>query len=161
MPENNLTFRRINPDELDALLDLYRHLHESDSPLPDRETLLAAWKDLTTDPKLACLVAEEGGALVAACILVIVPNLTRGARPYGLIENVVTRRESRGRGVGTALLRHALALAWQRNCYKVMLLTGRKDEGTLRFYERAGFRRGEKTGFVAKPDQGHPAGMDE
>jgi hypothetical protein len=33
-----------------------------------------------------------------------------------------------------------------------MLLTGRKQEETLRFYERAGFQRGVKTGFVAKPD---------
>ncbi len=152
MPENNLIFRRINSDELDALLDLYRHLHESDAPPPDRKTLLRVWKDLTADPKITCLVAEEGGALVASCILVVVPNLTRGARPYGLIENVVTRRERRGKGTGTALLRHALGLAWAQDCYKVMLLTGRKQEETLRFYERAGFRRGDKTGFVATPE---------
>jgi GNAT superfamily N-acetyltransferase len=152
MPERNLPIRRIRPDELDALLDLYRHLHESDEPAPDRATLLRAWKDLTLDPKVACLVAEEGGALVASCILVVIPNLTRGARSYGLIENVVTRRESRGKGIGTALLKHALALAWEQNCYKVMLLTGRKQEETLRFYERAGFKRGTKTGFVATPD---------
>lgn len=29
-----------------------------------------------------------------------------------------------------------------------MLMTGRKDEWVLRFYEKAGFVRGEKTGFV-------------
>lgn len=35
--------------------------------------------------------------------------------------------------------------------YKVMLLTGRKDEGTFKFYESAGFDRHTKQAFVARP----------
>ncbi|WP_281289493.1 hypothetical protein [Sporomusa termitida] len=34
--------------------------------------------------------------------------------------------------------------------YKAMLMTSRKDEAILRFYEKAGFIRGEKTGFVIR-----------
>jgi GNAT superfamily N-acetyltransferase len=83
--------------------------------------------------------------------LIVIPNLTRGARPYGLIENVVTHPEYRKQGIGSNLLRYALRLAWEKQCYKVMLLTGRKQEETLRFYESVGFQRGIKTGFVAKP----------
>ena len=45
------------------------------------------------------------------------------------------------------------ALAWRERCYKVMLMTGRKDEHTLRFYEQAGFDRHGKQAFVAKPPQ--------
>jgi len=41
--------------------------------------------------------------------------------------------------------------ACSTHCYKVMLLTGRKGEGTLRFYERAGFDRHGKQAFVARP----------
>ena len=37
------------------------------------------------------------------------------------------------------------------NCYKAMLLTGRKNEGIYRFYESAGFDRHAKQTFVAKP----------
>ena len=33
-----------------------------------------------------------------------------------------------------------------------MLLTGSKNESTLRFYEKTGFERGVKTGFVARPN---------
>jgi hypothetical protein len=47
--------------------------------------------------------------------------------------------------------RAALIDAWDRNCCKVMLLTGRKNEGVYRFYESAGFDRHAKQAFLAKP----------
>jgi GNAT superfamily N-acetyltransferase len=97
------------------------------------------------------IVAELDGRLVASCMLAIVPNLTRGARPYGLIENVVTCSNYRRRGLGTAVLRYAQEIAWTENCYKVMLLTGSKKESILCFYEKAGLKRDIKTGFIAKP----------
>jgi GNAT superfamily N-acetyltransferase len=79
-----------------------------------------------------------------------VKNLTRGLRPYGIIENVVTRRDSRRKGYGTTVLHKAIEIAREKGCYKVILLSGAKDEGTLRFYEQAGFVRGVKTGFIVK-----------
>jgi len=62
----------------------------------------------TTDPRTHLLFLEHGGVPVSTCVLHILLNLTRGARPYGLIENVVTHREFRNRGSGTAFLTHAL-----------------------------------------------------
>ena len=91
---------------------------------------------------------------MSSCTLTVIPNLTRACRPYGVIENVVTHAEHRGRGWGKAVLAHALAAAWRQDCYKVMLLTGRKDEATLRFYERAGFDPHGKQAFIAKPSAG-------
>ncbi|MCC7406630.1 MAG: GNAT family N-acetyltransferase, partial [Phycisphaeraceae bacterium] len=111
------------------------------------------WRRILDDPDHYLLIGELDRRSVACCTLVIVPNLTRGGRSYGLIENVVTHTDFRGRGIGKAMMRHAQALAWQRGCYKVMLLTGRKDEPTLRFYESAGFLAGVKTGFIAYPPQ--------
>jgi len=148
----NVNFRLISRSELPALLELYRHLHAVDAPLPGDDQLWQVGNDMLDDPKLYCLVGEWEGQLIASCILTIIPNLTRGARPYGLIENVVTHAEYRHRGIGTKLLRYALQLAWEKNCYKVMLLTGSKREETLRFYEQAGFRKGIKTGFIATPE---------
>lgn len=143
--------RNVRAEELPALLDLYCHLHTDDPALPVTTDIEQLWGRILADPSQHYLVAEVEGQIVASCVLVVIANLTRGARPYGLIENVVTHPDFRKRGLGTQLLKAALTLAWAQNCYKVMLLTGRKDEATLRFYQQAGFEGGVKTGFVANP----------
>jgi GNAT superfamily N-acetyltransferase len=152
MGKMEIQYRLIRANELSSLLDLYKHLNSDEPPLPEEGILNQVWDDFLTDPKIFCVVGAMEGRLVASCTLVVIPNLTRGARPYGLIENVVTHPEYRKQGIGSSLLRYTLRLAWEKQCYKAMLLTGRKQEETLRFYEKVGFQRGIKTGFVAKPD---------
>ena len=146
-----ITLSEAGCDDLTALLALYEYLHPTDPLLKTRRELLDLWETIMGNPSYRCVVARDQEKIISTCALTIIPNLTRGARPYGLIENVVTHPDRRGRGIGTAVLRHALGLAWEARCYKVMLLTGRQDEATLRFYEGAGFARGEKTGLIARP----------
>jgi hypothetical protein len=51
------------------------------------------------------------------------------------------------------VLREALSFAWTQRCYKVMLMTSRKDETILKFYAAAGFDRHDKQAFVIRPGQ--------
>jgi GNAT superfamily N-acetyltransferase len=150
--KTDVNYRHINPHELDALLELNRHLHVTDAPLPDAGTVQKVWRETLSDPKMHCLVGETDGKVVASCILMVVPNLTRGTRSYALIENVVTHADYRQKGVGSGLLKYAMHVAWDAGCYKVMLMTGRQRDEVFRFYEKAGFRRGGKTAFEARYD---------
>ncbi len=143
--------RTLLPSDLDALLALYAHLHEHDMPLPPRTEVDRVWREALENPRCRYFGGFENGNLVSGCTIMLIPNLTRGCRPYGLIENVVTHAAFRGKGWGKKVLLEALAFAWSNGSYKVMLFTGRKDEATLRFYESAGFSREGKTGFIAKP----------
>ena len=145
----NISIRKVQQHELPALLKLYKHLNPIDDPLPDESTLQEIWNQILSDYKINCFVADFNGHLIASCTLVVVPNLTRGARPYGLIENVITHADYRRQGVGRRLIDHALQFAWSHNCYKVMLLSGNKREEIHKFYEKTGFKKGIKTGFVA------------
>ncbi|SFD98310.1 N-acetylglutamate synthase, GNAT family [Paenibacillus catalpae] len=142
--------RAIREEELQELLDLYHYLN-SDDPKLQAADVQELWNRIQQDRNMHHLVVEDNDRIAAACVLVLVPNLTRGARPYGLIENVVTHPDFRRKGYGTRVLQEALAIAWEQNCYKVMLLTSSRQEGTIEFYEKAGFVRGIKTGFIAKP----------
>jgi GNAT superfamily N-acetyltransferase len=145
-----MDIREIQSNERQMLLDLYRHLHDRDDPLPEEPVLSGVWNRIHADPWHKIFGLFKNRSLIASCVLVVIPNLTRGCRPYGLIENVVTHAEFRNQGLGQALLKHALNEAWRLNCYKVMLLTGRKNEAVYKFYESAGFARNAKQAFLAK-----------
>jgi ribosomal protein S18 acetylase RimI-like enzyme len=145
--------RQAASSDLTAITRLYRQLHPDDTQL-DPIQATAIWSELLNRDGVHVFVTDIGYGPIATCTLIIVPNLTRGGRPFGFIENVVTHIAERGRGHGRALLDEALNKAWREGCYKVMLLTGRNDEAVWRFYEGAGFNRTAKTGFyVSAPTQ--------
>jgi len=144
----------INPlvqEHLEALLALYKHLHDSDLPMPTQSVIHQVWDEILANPRMRVFGGFVEGQLVTSCVLGITPNLTRACKPYGVIENVVTHFEHRRKGYGRLLLQHTLNYAWNNDCYKVMLLTGRINESTFLFYESAGFDRKGKQAFVAKP----------
>jgi len=153
--------REIQSNELQSLLGLYAHLHERDDPPASAAIAEAVWAEALSNPRIKYFGGFASGLLVSSCTLTVIPNLTRACRPYGVIENVVTHAAYRSRGWGRAILAHALAEAWRQSCYKVMLLTGRKDEATLRFYEQAGFDPHDKQAFVAKPGALRPNSSPE
>ena len=139
--------REITENDLDGLLRLYMQLH--DNPFPETDDpVRGIWAEILADRHHHIIVAEEDGRIVSSCVCIIVPNLTRGQRPYALIENVVTDAAYRRRRLASACLAYAKSLAERENCYKIMLMTGAKDEATLHFYEQAGYDRHEKTAFI-------------
>lgn len=82
-------------------------------------------------------------------MLITAPNLMRGGRGHGFIENVVTHRDFRRQGHGKAVMTAALEMAWTHNCHHVLLQSGRKDPGVHRFYEKCGLEPGLRIGYVA------------
>ena len=141
--------REANRDDLNALLELYLYLHEDSIP-DESEHLSRTWEQIINDPNHHIIVNEVDGKIVSSCVCVIIPNLTRNVRPYAFIENVVTHKDYRRRGLAQECLNFARDIALKENCYKMMLLTGSKDPNTLRFYEKAGYNSTEKTAFIQR-----------
>lgn len=148
-----MNIRRLHTNDLAALLTIYQHLHATDAPLPSLATVESVWAELISSANFYYYGGFLREELVSSCTLAVIPNLTRGCSPYGLVENVVTHTDHRRNGYARRLLEKTLKDAWSANCYKVMLLTGRKNEATLRFYEGVGFDRHAKQAFVAVPPE--------
>jgi GNAT superfamily N-acetyltransferase len=143
-----MLIRDVGLTDLDGLLGLYAELHPNDAPLPSRSDLELLWARIVGDPEQLYLGGFVDGTLVSACNAAIVPNLTRGARPYALIENVVTGASFRRRGLGSAVLKALIERCWARGCYKVMLMSSADRGEAHQFYESLGFDGAGKHAFV-------------
>lgn len=139
--------READKNDLDGILQLYLYLHEKSIP-EDSEHLRNMWGSIINDKNYHMIVCEVEGKIVASCVCVIIPNLTRNVRPYAFIENVVTHGDYREKGYATDCLNFARKIAEENNCYKMMLLTGSKEESTLNFYRNAGYNSSDKTAFI-------------
>ncbi len=139
--------REATHSDLKEILELYLDLHETEIP-DESKQLCDTWEKIMTDKDHHFIVCEVDGKIVSSCVCVVIPNLTRNIRPYAFVENVVTHRDFRGKGYATDCLNYAKEIAKECNCYKMMLLTGSKEEKTLAFYENAGYNSSDKTAFI-------------
>ena len=136
-------------EDMQEVLELYLHLHENSIP-EDSDHLRDTWAQIINDPNHHLILNVIDGKIVSSCVCVIIPNLTRGVRPYAFVENVVTHEAYRCKGYAGECLDSAKKIAIDNNCYKMMLLTGSKRASTWNFYEKAGYNRNDKTAFYQK-----------
>ena len=134
-----------------AVQALYQELRPHDPELSEAQAK-QAWQIMLDDPTCFIIVAEQHGQLAATCALGLNNSIANGARPFGIIEHVITAEAFRRQGLSQQVLEFAIELAWQHNCYKVMLLSGEQLTGAHRVYEKVGFQAGIEKGFVIKPD---------
>ena len=144
-----MRIREANKKDYDHIMALYQQL-QPDDPVVEECQGKSVFESIIESENYILIVAEIEDTIVSSCYLNLIPNLTRNTKPYAVIENVITEVNHRNKGIGKAVMKYALNKAWQAGCYKVMLLTSKKDESTLKFYEACGLELGVKTAFIAK-----------
>ena len=85
------------------------------------------------------IVAEASGSVVGCLQLLILPGISHRGMSRGQIEGVRVAAGYRGRGLGEALIRHAVGLSRAAGCGMVQLTSSLSRADARRFYERLGF----------------------
>lgn len=142
--------REARSTDFDGVMRLYRQLH-ADDPVLDDGTDRTVFEQILATPSLHLLVLERDRFVVATTYLNVIPNITRSAAPYAVIENVVVDEQLRGTGLGKRIMAATLRTAWDADCYKAMLMTGSERPSTHAFYRTCGFSADPKTAFLARP----------
>jgi ribosomal protein S18 acetylase RimI-like enzyme len=145
---SDMIIRKAEKKDYASVMALYRQLQPNDAVV-DESKGRPIFENILESGNNFLFVAEINNSVVSSCYLNIIPNLTRNVRPYAVVENVITDQSHRNRGIGKAIMQYAINRAWEAGCYKVMLLTGRKEESTLKFYRSCGLESGVKTAFTA------------
>lgn len=144
-----MIIRKLNKDDIVQLIELYKHyISEDNLPCLDINILKQIWQQVESNPCVSYFALETEDKLIASCILTITPSIIRGGVGYGFIEHVVTHINHRRKGYGEAIVTYALNHAWNNGCTEVMLLSGSKNTRAHKMYEKIGFNRYRKTGFV-------------
>ncbi|WP_425953620.1 GNAT family N-acetyltransferase [Xylanimonas sp. McL0601] len=142
--------REAAAEDFPAIVRLYRQLTPRD-PIVEGAPHRDAFETILKTPGLTLMVLELDGTVVATTYLNVIPNITRGASPYAVIENVVVDEAVRGTGLGKRIMAATLDAAWAAGCYKAMLLTGSTNPVTHAFYRSCGFSPDAKQAYLARP----------
>ena len=132
-------------EHLPGILSLYKQLQPDEKPLAMDEAD-KIWEK-GNQQGITYFVATDGDRVISTLYLVIMPNMTRGGRSNGLIENVVTHEEYRRKGIGKKLMQMAIDYGKANNCYKIVLLSNIKRKESHLFYESCGFNGDSKRGY--------------
>ena len=113
--------RALTPGDFSAAHALYKDLVGT-IVVPDGQAGSAAFARLLSHPGTTIWAATQNDHPVAMATLHILPNMTYAARPYALIENVVTLQTHRGQGFGAAVMANVIAQGWclptaTRSCF--------------------------------------------
>jgi GNAT superfamily N-acetyltransferase len=138
--------REATADDLPRLVELLFDLSQMGEtpqgvlePVSPRQVAVLA--EMQADPRIICWVIEVGGKVAGSLVFYLLPNLSHGARPGAIVENVVVDPAQRGLGLGRLLMEHAEAEARARGCYKISLTSNRRREDAHRFYDGLGYHR--------------------
>jgi N-acetylglutamate synthase-like GNAT family acetyltransferase len=148
---NGMLVRTATEGDCGVVQNLLKYLNPEDSEISEVE-FRSLFSQILKSDSFIITVAELHNSVVGTCYLNIIPNLTRSASSYAVIENVVSHPDIRRQGIGSALISNALEIAKGKGCYKVMLLTGR-DKEVQKFYESCGMESGTKTAFIVRFDK--------
>lgn len=86
------------------------------------------------------VAVKEDNQLIGSITILIEQKFIHNGGKVGHIEDVVTRKEYEGMGIGKALVLKALDFAKENRCYKVILDCSKSN---IEFYKKIGFKEHE------------------
>jgi L-amino acid N-acyltransferase YncA len=139
-----LKIRPATEDDIPRILELYHELtmittkveQDLSTSLDDYRRVFA---EISSDHRHELLVAEYEGEVVGTVALYIIPNLSHGATPYALVENVVVNHKYRRKGIGKKLMEYTIVRAKQEGCHRIELCSSKRRKEAHRLYRSVGF----------------------
>lgn len=141
----DIHMRRARESDLPALIALFAEDAvggHGDTTDPEAfDDYLRAFHVIDASANEQLFVAEQDGDVVGTFEIMFNRTLTGRGGLIMVVEAVQTRVDMRGRGIGAAMIDHAIQEARRRDCRMVQLSSNMARTDAHRFYERLGFAK--------------------
>ena len=138
---DNITIRKATMQDIPAILALYRDAEIDGDDGFTSEEATEHLVSLNRYPYFHVFVALRDGVFAGTYEFVILDNMAKRGRKSGGVEDVAVSPYLQGKGIGRAMMEHALEECRLAGCYKLTLSSNLKREGAHRFYDALGFAR--------------------
>jgi GNAT superfamily N-acetyltransferase len=136
-----ISIREAVREDVESILQLYRTAGiESDRPF-SLEEALQHFEVFRRYPSYSVYVVEVDGAIVATYELLIMDNLAKRGKKSGIVEDVAVSPDHQGKGIGRAMMEHAMQQCMEAGCHKMVLSSGLQRTKAHDFYDSTGFER--------------------
>lgn len=139
MTQDSFKILSLKKEHVPSVIQLLQELSEF-SPLIDVEKM---WNLFKAQTNVYAFVACEGNNILSYGSIHIYRNI-RGSN-IGFIEDVVTSRNHRNRGIGMKVLNILESIANENHCYKIVLQSTKNSSA---FYQKLGFSLNTGSGMV-------------
>jgi GNAT superfamily N-acetyltransferase len=143
----DFSVRPARTDDIPQMCDLLAELFSIESDFsPDREKQVRGLRLLLNEisgPSFV-LVAENNSDIVGMCSVQVLISTAEGG-PAGLLEDLIVRKDHRGKGIGPRLLSEIFKWCVTKNISRIQLLRDTANISALNFYAGNGW---ENTGLT-------------
>jgi GNAT superfamily N-acetyltransferase len=140
-PGPAIVIREAGPADLPAILALYAQPALDNGVVLPPEEAREIHAQFVRYPHYKLYVALQDGRIVGSYAFLMMHNLGHLGAPSAIVEDVVVDPVTQGRGIGQAMMQHAVEEARALGCYKLMLSSNAKRDRAHALYEQLGFER--------------------
>ncbi len=140
--DNEIIIRQALPSDMPRLCSLLDDLFTLESDFaPDVEKQMRGMSMMVADPTgdSFVAVAVKGVEVIGMATVQTLVSTAEGGR-VGLVEDVIVRKNLRGKGIGTMLFERIVAWGREKKITRLQLLADKTNHTALDFYRSRGWK---------------------
>jgi len=140
---HDILIREAQKDDLPFVLDLYAQPDMDKGQVLSVQKAQEIFELFSHYPNYRLFVAvtrNQPEVILGTFALLIMNNLAHMGSSSAIVEDVVVSKNHQGQGIGQMMMLHAMELARNAQCYKLILSSNHKRQRAHDFYRKLGFR---------------------